>query len=466
MGNINRHLIRGGDVVTPQGTVRADIRVVDETIVELGSNLKPHSSERQIEATGLIVLPGGIDPHVHLTQAESGPLRRADDFASGSEAAVVGGITTLGNMTAAAPEERLHDAIARDTTLAERTSIVDVMLHPVLPVPSESVIAELPPLARAGYTSVKWFMSRRDFDSNVPLFLSALRVAKREGMLTLIHCEDSGILAASAQALINERKIALTYFAESRPTVAEVVAVDRAIGFCELTGAPIYIVHISSERALKACQNARSRKLPVYVEGRPTYLHLTEEKYRTVEGPLFIVQPPLRQSSDVDAMWRGVANGSIDTLGSDHAPWTREQKLSPELTITNHLAGVANLELMLPMLFSEGVMRGKLSLAQFASLSSTRAARIFGLYPQKGCLAPGSDADIALWDPHRRQTVRGTELASRAGYSVYEGTEVIGWPALVIRRGEVVLEEGRCVGEAGTGKVLRRDRVPQASRDR
>jgi dihydropyrimidinase len=259
----------------------------------------------------------------------------------------------------------------------------------------------------------------------------------------------------SAASLLSQGRGSLFYFPESRPVISEVVATQRAIAMCEATGSPVYLVHLSCERALRQSDDARSRGLPVYVETRPLYLHLTQERYRGPDGPLFVAQPPLRGARDVEALWAGLANGGIDVIASDHAPWTREEKLLPELNVAHHLPGVANLEVMLPMLFSEGVRKGRITVERFVALSSTNAARLFGLYPRKGEIAPGSDADIAVWDPNERRTIHGSELPSRAGHSVYEGMEVVGWPQVVVRRGEVVFRKGKTSGRPGSGQVMR-----------
>jgi dihydropyrimidinase len=220
----------------------------------------------------------------------------------------------------------------------------------------------------------------------------------------------------------------------------------------------MHVVHLSSARALDACRDARRRGAPLYVETRPLYLHLTSERMQGPDAPLYVGQPPLRTRQDVDALWSGLADGSIDVLATDHAPWTREQKLDPALTITRLRPGVSDLKTMLPMYFSEGVHKRRLSLERFVATTSTNAARIFGLYPKKGVLQAGSDADVVIWDPARRDTVRAADDPSKADYSVYEGWDVTGWPRTVIRRGEIVVDDGELTGRAGTGTLIPRQR--------
>jgi dihydropyrimidinase len=220
----------------------------------------------------------------------------------------------------------------------------------------------------------------------------------------------------------------------------------------------MYIVHISSSRALEACRQARAAGAPLFVETRPVYLHLTDERARGADAPLYVGQPPLRPIEDGRALWRGLADGRIDVLASDHAPWTREQKLDPSLSITRTRPGISDLQFMLPMYFSEGVRARHFTLQRFVENISTNAARIFGLYPKKGVILEGSDGDIVIWDPNRTATVTAEADLSKSDYSVYEGWKVTGWPVTTIRRGEIVYEAGRIAGRAGSGRLISRER--------
>jgi dihydropyrimidinase len=277
-------------------------------------------------------------------------------------------------------------------------------------------------------------------------------------ILALVHCEDHAILSAAVRVLLAQGRGSLQYYAESRPVAAEVAATQRAVAMCEVSGAALYVVHLSCQRALRVCEAARARSLPIYVETRPLYLHFTRERYQDPDGPLYVGQPPLREVGDVAALWEALARGAIDTIATDHAPWTRQQKLDPSLNIARLRPGVNNLQVMLPMLYSEGVHKGKLSLERFVALTSTNAARLFGLYPKKGTIAVGSDADLVLWAPTETRQVEGSALFSRAGFSIYEGTEVTGWPRVTIRRGQVVFEGGRITARPGSGQLLPRGR--------
>ena len=274
--------------------------------------------------------------------------------------------------------------------------------------------------------------------------------------MTLLHCEDGAMLKEAGEKLIAQGRGAVANFPDARPVAAEVAAVDQAIGIARRTGAPVYIVHLSSAAALDRCRRARAAGLPVYVETRPLYLHLTRERFAEPDAAKYVGAPPLREASDREALWAGLAAGDVDTLCSDHAPWTLEAKLDPALTAVTARQGVADLETMLPMLYSEGVAAGRISLDRFVEVTSANAARIFGLYPRKGAIAVGSDADIALWDPGHRRTIDGARMESLSGYSVYDGWQVQGWPRLVVRRGQLVLADGEITARPGDGEWLRR----------
>jgi dihydropyrimidinase len=267
------------------------------------------------------------------------------------------------------------------------------------------------------------------------------------------------MLARAGRELIGSGHGAVRHFPDARPVSAEVEAVDQAIGLAGQTGAPVYIVHLSSAAALERCRQARAAGLPVHVETRPLYLHLTRERFEEPDAAKYVGAPPLRNQSDRDALWRGLAAGEIDTVCSDHAPWTLADKLDPALDVVTARQGVADLETLMPMLFSEGVVAGRISLARFVELTSANAARLFGLYPRKGAIAVGSDADLTLWDPQQRKTIDGARMSSRAGYSVYDGWTVQGWPRFVIRRGQLVLADGSSLAQPGQGQWIGR---PQA----
>ena len=455
-------LVSGGTVVTSEGRFDADVRVRDGIIVEIGTGLAAGVGARAIDAAGLLVMPGGVDPHVHL----GGSTR--DDYRTGSQAALAGGITTISNFAfntssagywrpGAAEGRTLAQAIEREAALIREQAIADVILH--AGITPETQAGQMTTLAaETGQTSTKIFMVWTVFDAAVPDYMATMHAAGRAGILTMVHCEDWPILAHAVAELTAAGRTSLEYFPDSRPVLAEVVATQRAVAMAEATGAPIYAVHVSSEGALRVLQDARERGLSVFVETRPIYLHFTRERFDGPDRGLYVGQPPLREQRDQDALWAGIANGSVDVLATDHVAHLREDKMDPSQTISRHRAGLNNLQVVRPMLWSEGVVRGRISEERFVAVTSTNAAKLFGLYPRKGAIAVGSDADIVLWDPDQTRTIRDEDMFSGTGFSVYSGWEVTGWPVMTLRRGEVVYEGGEILAEAGTGELLRRGR--------
>ena len=311
-------------------------------------------------------------------------------------------------------------------------------------------------LAARGQPSHKVFMTRGDFGEHRTALIGVLEAARDAGVVTLMHCEDGSMLAAVLARLQAEGRTSLAHYAESRPEIAEIAATHDAVSLCELTRAPMYLVHLSSLRSLDAARHPASASLPLSIETRPLYLYFTDEWLRGPEGPLYIGQPPLRSATDVDAMWRGLADGRIDFLATDHAPWTREQKLDPELNVGRLWPGVSDLRFMRPVLFSEGVRKGRISAERFVEVTSTVAARTFGLYPERGVVREGAIADVVILDPELERIVDAADDPSNSDYTPFQGWSITGWPVTTIRRGEVVYENGSVTGRPGSGRPAAR----------
>jgi dihydropyrimidinase len=449
-------VIRSGEVITSKGSLGiTDIGIAEGKIAQIGGDLE---ARHVLDATGRLVFPGGLDPHVHLSYpGEKGEEPTwVDDFTSGSRAALAGGITTLGNMTFPEDGETPLASLNREMTIAREQSITDFFLHPVIFEPTDSALDDIRKLLENGCNSIKVFMVTPSFDSQVQEYIDAIRLAGEQGLITVIHCEDHALIEDATARLMAKGKFSLRYYAESRPVVSEVVATQRAVAITEATGSPMYVVHLSSKRALQVCVEAQSRDLPVYVETRPLYLHLTKERFLEEDGAKYVGQPPLREQEDVEALWEGLRTGGIHTVCTDHAPWSLAAKLDPSHTLLNLRPGVANLQTMLPMLYSEGVREGRISLARFVEVTSTNAAKLFGLYPQKGEIAVGSDADLVIFNPDLRLKITNDMLKSNSDYSAFEGWEVTGWPSVTLRRGEIVFTDNEVVGDPGSGKWVRR----------
>ena len=449
-------VVRGGTVVTAGARSAADLGVRDGKIVQIGGELV---GAEELDARGLLVLPGGVDMHVHLTPAvvAEGSFGWADDFASGSRAAAAGGITTVGNMTFPLPGEALVAAVERTEPEAAAESIVDFVLHPVLTEATEERIAEIPELAARGHHSIKIFMVLSAFEPTAGAFLTAMAAAGKAGLMTMIHCEDACLVSFLAQRFIAEGRGHPSNYPDARPVYTELVAVARAVAFAEAAQAPIYIVHLSSREALEVAHGARTRGLSVFVETRPEYLYSTREDAERPDGALFAGSPPLRDAADRDALWAALASGDVQTCCTDHAPCMRADKLDQAKDVSNVPNGISELDVMLPMLFSEGVRKGRISLERFVEVTSTNAARLFGIYPRKGTIAVGADADLVVWDPDAEMTISAAASFSRVDYTIYEGRQVKGLPRYTISRGELVYAEGEIVARAGRGQLARRD---------
>jgi dihydropyrimidinase len=451
-------IIRNGLLVTAVGRTDADLRIRNGVIAEIGRNLTAAAGAQVIDAKGMLVLPGGIDPHVHLTPMRTAAtLKGADDYTSASRAALAGGKTTISNFVTLAVNTDLRPLLAEATDLVKKQAIADVILHVTVNDPNQLTPADVAMLYDRGFT-LKIFMVRTAFDQNLAGFVKLIRAAGSAGLLTMLHCEDASIITTTQERMIAEGRGALhgQNFAESRPVVAEEIATQRAVGISEATGAPIYIVHISSERAMRAAEAGHARGLPVFTEVRFLYLHLTRERFDQPDGAIYTGDPPLREKSDANYLWSALAKGAVNVVDTDHVGYTREEKLDPSLDIINHRPAGNYLQVQLPLLFSEGVRTGRITLEQMVAVSSTNPAKLFGLYPRKGTIAVGSDGDVVIWDPNLRRTIRDEDQLANARFSIFSGWEVTGWPIVTIRRGEIVYRDGKILAAAGSGQLAPR----------
>ena len=455
-------VVRGGTVVTASSEFVGDVGIQGGKIAQIGGSI---SAPQTIDATGKLVVPGGVDVHVHFAPwgvTEEEALREggttSDDFYSGTQAAVAGGVTSVGNMVYLIPhkEPSLLKTLEMAAADAEAKAICDFTNHPVIIDPSPEAIAEIPRLVDEGYTSIKIFLSF-GFIGREEDYLKVMEAAGKHGILSMVHCEDEGILNFTRDRLLSEGNTNIRYYPESRPVCAETAATAKAVAMAEATHAPIYVVHLSSTTALEETRKGRTGGQQVYVETRP-YLPLPDQTSGTTcpTAPRTWVNPLYVSSRTSKLCGRALRIGDIHTLCSDHAPWTLSQKLNPALKIGGFYAGVANLETQMPMLYSEGVLKGKVSLNRWVEVTATNAAKLFGMYPQKGTISVGSDADIVVWDPDLKRTIRGEEMHSKSGFDVFEGREVQGWPVYTLSRGEIVYEKGEIKGSQGRGRRIER----------
>ncbi len=435
-------------MVTPEGERRADVAISGDRISAVGD---VGSASREIDARGKLVLPGCVDLHTHL--ASTPAFTPLDDFEHGTRAAIAGGVTTVVSMVYQ-EDGSLRRGIERGMRDAER-SVADFAFHVVVTDPSEAARAEIPGLVRDGHAGLKVFMVSPRFVERRADYGLLLRAASETGAVVAIHAEDKAIVAARTADLHAAGRTGVEHFPESRPVEAEVKAVAEAVELAATTQAAIYLVHLSSRAALDALRDGK-RRARVFGETRPLYLYLTRAQFDRPDAALWVGQPPLREPDDVNAVWTALADGTLDTVGTDHVPHPRAAKLAPGLTFDRIPPGVSNLETLLPMLYSEGVRTGRLTLSRLVDVLATAPARIAGMYPRKGALAVGSDADVVIFDPDARRTIRAVDLHSACDYDPYEGWDVTGWPQIVVARGQVVFERGELRADPGRGTFVRR----------
>ena len=451
-------VIQNGTIVNATGRQDADLRIVNGAVAEIGKNLKPGAGAQVLDAKGKLVLPGGIDPHVHLTPVRTPTtMKGADDYTSASLSALAGGKTTISNFINQEPDKPVAATLSEAADLVKKQAIADVVLHYVVSDPTKFTAADVRMLYDRQFT-LKIFLVRPAFDTYAKENVNLIAQAGKAGLLTMLHCEDAGILTATHEKMLAEGRFKLVgqNFAEAGPVVAEEVATERAVGICESTGAPVYIVHMSSERAMRAAEAGRARGLPVFTEVRFIYLHLTNERFNQPDGSIYTGAPPLRTKTDQDYLWKAIANGSGDVVDTDHVGYTKDEKMDPDNSIVRSRNAANYLQDQMPLLYSEGVRKGRITLEKMVALSSTNPAKLFGLYPKKGAIAVGADADVCIWDPNLTKKIRDQDILSNGHFSIFNGWEVTGWPTTTIRRGEVVYQNGKILAKAGSGQLAPR----------
>jgi dihydropyrimidinase len=457
-------VVRGGEVITADGRGRFDIGIRGGRVAALGEDLA--GAGRTIDAAGLWVLPGGVDSHVHIAQPSGAGITMADDFASATAAAACGGNTTVMPFALQERGHGLRETVEAYHDKARGNCRIDVSFHLIVSDATPAVLGqELPALVKAGYTSFKVFMTYDDLVLDDRSLLEVMAVAKRERALVMVHAEGYDSLKFMTERLEADGRTAPFYHAASRPDVIEREATHRAISHAQLVGIPLMVVHVSSAAAMEQIRWAKAQGLPVYAETCPQYLTLTADDLRGLNmdmtGAKYVCSPPPRTSADQAAIWSGLEQGVFTTFSSDHAPFRYDDihgKLNPKARTSFRWVpnGLPGIETRLPILFSEGVTTGRITPEQFVALTATQHARLYGLYPKKGTIAVGADADLTLWDPRRTETIRQEILHHGADYTPWEGFPVTGWPVVTIARGEVVVEEGRLTGPDGHGTYLAR----------
>ena len=457
-------VIRDAMIATASDTFAADIGIRSGRIVQLGLDLP--AAAREYDAKGRFVTPGGVDAHCHLDQPMEPPLRMADDFDSGTRAAACGGTTTVIPFAAQRKGESLRAAVRDYHHRAEGRAHVDHAFHLIVSDPTEKVLTEeLPALIQEGYTSFKIYMTYDDLKLDDGQILDVLEVARRHDAMAMIHAENADCIEWLTRRLEASGRTAPRFHAHARPMLVEREATHRAIALSELVDVPILIVHVSGREAVEQIRWARSHGLNVFAETCPQYLFLTAEDLGlddSYEGARCVCSPPPRNRDNQQVIWQGLADGLFTVFSSDHAPFRYDapegKKPGGEEVAFRHIPnGIPGIETRLPLLFSHGVLDGRITINRFVELTATHPAKAYGLHPRKGTIAVGADADLVIWQDGER-VIRNTDLHHAVDYTPYEGIEVKAWPALTLARGDIVWDGREFHPRAGRGEFLRRGR--------
>lgn len=458
-------IIRGGTIGSATGSFRGDLAVRDGKVAALGLGLG--EAAREIDATGKLVLPGGVDTHAHVEQVSAGGLLNADTFESATASAAFGGTTTLISFAAQHRGLDLRKVVDDYAALARCGAMIDYAFHLIVANPDAKTIqTDLPALIAEGHASIKVFMTYDLIKVDDEPLLDLLLTARENGALVCVHAENHGMIAWMARRLVEKGYVAPKYHGVSHPRVSEAEAFNRLIAASELLDQPVMIFHVSTREGVKAVREARGRGLKIFAETCPQYLFMTKDDLDKpgLEGAKWMCSPPPRDSDDQEALWQGLALGDLQTVSSDHAPYRFDEtgKLSagPNPNFKQIANGLPGLETRLPLLFDAMVSKGRpefsgRGLEAFVALTATAPAQIYNL-PGKGALLPGYDADIAIWDPAREVTLTDAIMHDRTGFTPFAGRSVTGWPETVLVRGQEVVAGGALMGAPGSGKWLAR----------
>jgi len=453
-------VVRNANVVTATDSYTADIGIRDGRIEAIGTI---GEAATEFDAGGRLVTPGGVDGHCHLDQPMDDGSVMADDFTSGSISAACGGTTTIIPFACQEKGKSLREAVEDYHRRSEGKSVIDYAFHLIVTDPTPNVLGqELPALIKDGYTHFKIYMTYDALKLNDRQILDTLNLAGREGAMTMIHAENDDCIAWLTEALETAGKTAPEFHAASRPPVVEREATHRAISLAELMDVPVLIVHVSGNEAMTQIQQAQARGLRIYGETCPQYLFLTADDLAApgFEGAKCVCSPPPRTAEDQEHIWRGLQTGVFQIFSSDHAPFAFDGVEGKRVAgagakfrdIPN---GVPGIETRLPLLMSEGVLKGRIDCHKFVSLTATGPAKMYGLFPRKGTIAPGSDADLVIWDTETEFTLTNERLHHNVDYTPYEGMKLRAWPSTVFSRGVIVADQSQCSAEPGRGLFLR-----------
>ena len=454
-------LIKYGHIVTAVDSYTADILIDGETIAMIGKDLSNvvGSADKTIDASGKLVIPGGVDPHTHM-DLPFGGTSSSDDFETGTRAAAFGGTTTIIDFAVQYKGQALNESLDAWFAKAEGKATADYGFHLIVTDLPDGRLPELKAMIDQGVTSFKLFMAYPGvFLVDDGVIFKAMTAAGESGGLICMHAENGVVIDVLVKRALAEGKTAPKYHALTRPTKAEAEGVHRAIAIAEMANSPVYIVHLSCYDALKEVQAARDLGLPAFAETCPQYLLLDYSLYEKpdFEGAKYVMTPPLRDKENQELLWRGLRGDDLQVISTDHCPFCfKEQKELGRGDFSKIPNGGPGVENRMSLIYHHGVTQGRISLNRFVELTSTAAAKIFGLFPKKGTIAVGSDADIVIFDPNREQTISAETHHMRVDYSAYEGWRVKGVTETVLSRGRVIVENNEFKGKAGAGRFIKR----------
>ena len=452
-------IIKNATIVTAVDTTLADVGISGGKISAIAAQLPAENATQTIDASNRLLLPGGIDVHTHLDMPFSGTTS-ADDFQTGTIAAAFGGTTTLIDFAIQYKGQTLRHAFDTWMKKAAGKAVSDYSFHCIITDLADAQLEEMNALVREGVTSFKLFMAYPGvFMLDDASIFKAFRATAKNGGLVCMHAENGSAIDVIVQQALAEGKKAPKYHALTRPTTAEAEATSRAIALAEMAGAPVYIVHLSCNDALEKVREARDRGLPVYAETCPQYLYLSIENFDVpgFEGAKYVFTPPLREKWHQEKLWNGLKQDHLQVVSTDHCPFCfKEQKELGRDDFTKIPNGGPGIEHRMSLIYSGGVAPGRFSVNRFVELVSTMPAKLFGLYPRKGTIAVGSDADLVIFNPARKHTISAKTHHMRVDYSMFEGIQVTGMPDTVLSRGRVIVEADKFVGRAGAGEFLKR----------
>lgn len=455
-------LVRNGTIVTSADRYQADILIEKGVITTIGAGL-PEQADTVVDASGKLVIPGGIDVHTHMDMPFGG-TRSSDDFETGTIAAACGGTTTLIDFAIQSPGEGLYPAWETWMGKAEGKAVIDYAFHMIIRELGDQVAGEMDRMVRdEGITSFKLFMAYPGvFMVDDATIFKALRRTRENGGLICMHAENGGVIDELVKDALRKGEKAPKYHALTRPPRAEGEATGRAIALAEMAGVPIYIVHLSCADALEKVKQARDMGLPAYAETCPQYLFLSHDDYEKpgFEGAKYVMSPPLREKWHQEVLWKGLSKNDLQVVSTDHCPFCFEQddqKLLGRDDFSKIPNGAPGVETRLMLVWDGGVRTGKIDMHRFVEIVSTTPARMFGLWPRKGTIAPGSDGDLVVFDPEKKVTLETKTLHMRVDYNPYEGRVIQGAPRTVLSRGEVIVDDGKVLGKKGRGRFVKRE---------